>query len=119
MKKALLTLGIINLLLAGSNVYASSYDYIGAPNAGNRNFAPLMKQQFEKKETMNFIQDPDEYKVKREKKDAYLDYKEGKTSEMPDFLKPKIDIETTRLKPTNSMQFTTDENGQIKIQSIK
>lgn len=119
MKKILLLLGIIGLTITGLSAYASSYDYIGAPNAGNRNFAPLMKQQFEKEETMNFIQDPDEYKVKRERKDAYLDYKEGKTTEIPEFLKPKIDVQTTRLQPNNSMQFTTDENGQIKIQSIK
>lgn len=119
MRKILLLLGIIGLAAISSKVYASSYDYIGAPNAGNRNFAPLMKQQFEKEETMDFIKDPEEYKIKREKKDAYLDYKEGKTNEIPEFIKPKIDIQTTREKPANSMQFTKDENGQIKIQSIK
>lgn len=118
MKKVLLSgLFIAALNLTINSALATSYDYLSAPNAGNRNFTPLMKQQFEKEETLDFIKDPDEYKVKRDKKDAYLDYKEGKT-EMPEFLKPKIEIDSTR-PATNSMQFIKDSNGEIKIQGMQ
>lgn len=92
--------------------------YMDVPNAGNRNFQPLMQQKFEKEESLDFINNPEDYKEKREKKDAILDYQEGKTNEVPAFLKPKIDIQTTR-PGNNNMEFTKDENGQIRIKEIR
>ncbi len=116
MKKDLLVLGLGVAMLSPVAAFASAYSYLDAPNAGNRNFSGLMQQQFEKKETLDFINNPEEYKIKREQKDAYLDYKEGKT-DAPDFLKPQINVDNTR-PATNKMQFTKDENGQIRIQGI-
>lgn len=111
MKKILLV-----SLLAFGMVYplaaqAVPYNYLEAPNGSNRNFTGLMQHQFEKEETMDFIDNPEEYKIKREKKDAYLDYQEGKT-QMPA-------TQLNQQPAVNKMEFTKDENGQIRIQGIK
>lgn len=105
-------------LMNTSNVIAMPSGYMDVPNAGNRNFQPIMQQKFEKEDSLDFINNPEQYKEKREKKDAILDYQEGKTNEVPEFLKPKIDIQTTR-PANNNMEFTTDKNGQIKIKEIR
>ncbi|MCM1339678.1 MAG: hypothetical protein NC191_08410 [Muribaculaceae bacterium] len=113
MKKILL-LSVI-LTLGASSVYA--FEYLGPINEGNRNIAPIKQHQFEKQETLDFVNNPNEYKIKREQKDAYLDYKEGKTTEIPEFMKPKIN--NSQQQATPSMEFTKGEDGQIKIQGIR
>ena len=117
MKKLLLTssIAIVCTLIFSSATQA--YNYLGPTNEANRNFQPIMQHRFEKQETMDFVKDPDEYKVKRQKKDAYLDYKEGKTTEIPEFMKPKININSTQ-RPTN-MEFSRGSDNQIHIQSIR
>ena len=97
-------------------VTAMPSGYMDVPNAGNRNFQPIMQQKFEKEDSLDFINNPEGYKEKREKKDAILDYQEGKTDEIPEFLKPKINIQDNR-PGNNNMQFIKDENGQIRIKS--
>lgn len=117
MKKILLSTIAFCGLLAASAISAQAYNYLGPTNEANRNFQPIMQHRFEKEETMDFVKDPDQYKIKRQKKDAYLDYKEGKTTEVPEFMKPKININSTQ-RPS-SMEFTKGTDGQIHIQSIK
>lgn len=117
MKKILLlNLLAVATISAGSiPSFAYPYGYMDTPNAGNRNFQPIMQQKFEKEESLDFINNPEEYKEKREKKDAILDYQEGKTTEVPEFLKPKINIQNSAPGANSNMQFVKDENGQIRI----
>ncbi len=116
MKKILLNLLAISTIFAGiSPAFAYPYGYLETPNGGNSNFRPIMQQKFEKEESLDFINNPEEYKEKREKKDAILDYQEGKTTEVPEFLKPKINIQNSTPGANSNMQFVKDENGQIRI----
>jgi len=98
-------------------VFAAGFNYLDAPNATNRNFSAIYQQQFEKEESLDFINNPEDYKTKREQKDQYLDYKEGKT-DIPSFLKPKINTDNY-VPAAETMQFTKGADGQIKIQGIK
>ena len=112
MKKILL----LTMLFTFSFGSANAFEYLGPMNEGNRNFATIKQHQFEKQETFDFVNNPNEYKIKREKKEEYLDYKEGKTTEIPEFLKPQIN----NTQPTPApMEFTKGEDGQIRIQGIK
>jgi hypothetical protein len=107
------------LLVIALGTSAMAFDYLGPTNEANRNFSPLIQHQFEKQETLDFINNPSEYKAKREKKDAYLDYKEGKTNgEIPAALKPQINVKSNSSTSSN-VQFIKGEDGQIKIQEIK
>jgi len=115
MKKILLSAITIGL---SATLSANAFEYLAPTNEATRNFSPIIRHQFEKQETMDFINKPEEYKIKREKKDAYLDYKEGKTNEIPSFLKPQINVEN-QVPATTNMEFKKDENGQIKIQGIQ
>ncbi|MGN0030505.1 MAG: hypothetical protein ACI37Q_00950 [Candidatus Gastranaerophilaceae bacterium] len=110
MKKFVLPLLLISSFIFPLAVNAVPYNYLEAPNGSNRNFTGLMQRQFEKEETLDFIDNPEDYKTKREQKDVYLDYQEG-----------KIPYPATRniIPAANQMEFTTDENGQIKIQGIR
>ena len=110
MKKILLLSAFVFTMAYPPIARAVPYNYLEAPNGSNRNFTGLMQHQFEKEETLDFIESPEEYKVKREKKDTVLDYQEGKIQ------KPQ----TQNIQPAaNKMEFTKDENGQIRIQGIK
>lgn len=112
MKKILLLTGAFILTALSAN----AFDYLGPTNEGNRNFATIKQHQFEKQETLDFVNNSEEYKAKREKKDAILDYQQGKTNELPANLKPQINV----TKPANTgMEFTKGEDGQIKIQEIR
>jgi len=114
MKKSFLVLAVLALL----PLNVSAFEYMAPTNEATRNFSTIMQHQFEKQETLDFVNNPEEYKVKREKKDAYLDYKEGKTNELPASLRPQINVNSTRPSTTN-MEFTKGEDGQIKIRGIK
>lgn len=103
MKKILLLTAIF---VMGTGI-ANAFEYLGPINEGNRNFAPLKQHQFEKQETLDFVNNPNEYKVKREKKDAYLNHQEEKQ-------------QINNNRPTQApMEFTKGEDGQIRIQGIK
>lgn len=114
MKKVLLLTAFV---MSPVCAFAAGYNYLDAPNPGNRNFSTLYQQQFEKEETLDFINKPEDYQTKREQKDQYLDYKEGKT-DLPSFLKPQINTDNY-LPASNTMEFTKGTDGQIKIQGIK
>lgn len=119
MKKVLLSLTIVSFALSCCPSIASPY-YYQAPNAGNMNFYPMMQRQMEKEETLDFINNPEDYKQKREAKEAKQDFIEGKTDINP-YLKPTtFNLGKSKLNPAPaSMEFTKDENGQIRIQGIK
>lgn len=98
---------------------AFAVNYYEAPNAGNMNFRPLMQYQMEKQETLDFVNKPEEYKQKRAEKNAKLDYQEGK-SEINPYLKPtSFGLSGVKTQPSQPMEFTKDENGEIRIQGIK
>lgn len=120
MKKILLSISIFALFIIVNNNGAYAFNYYEVPNAGNMNVRPLMQHQMEKQETLDFINRPEEYKQKREEKNAQHDYQEGKTQINP-YLKPtSFGLGAGKNLPAQKpMEFTTDENGQIKIQGIK
>ena len=87
------------------------------------NFYPMMQRQMEKEETLDFVNHPEEYKQKREAKDTQLDYEQGKI-QSPYFQPTRMNINANHLKSSpaiqdTNMEFTKDENGQIRIQGIK
>ncbi len=118
MKKVLLGLAVLSF--TASNFAVAVPYYYQAPNAGNMNFYPMMQRQMEEEQTLDFINNPEDYKQKREAKDAQLDYQEGKTDINP-YLKPTtFNLGKQKPNPVQSnMEFTKDENGQIRIQGIK
>jgi hypothetical protein len=75
-----------------------------------------MQYQFEKDETLDFTNNPEAYKEKREQKDRYLDYQEGKV-DIPQSVKTQYNLQGSR-PGTNNMQFVKDENGKIRIQGL-
>ena len=112
MKKVFILFIVANFLV--SNAVCAAY--LQPPTVGNGNFYPLMQHQMEKEETLDFVNHPEEYKQKREEKDARLDYIEGKTDVNP-YFKKSIKYNTKSI-PVN-MEFTNDGSGQLKIQEIK
>lgn len=120
MKKFLLSISILSLL--APNAVFANYIY-QTPTAGTMNFYPMMQHQMEKEETLDFVNHPEEYKQKREAKDAQLDYEQGKV-QSPYFQQTRMNINANHLKSSpvvqdTNMEFTKDENGQIRIQGIK
>ena len=118
MKRLLLGITFLTLGMLIQNAAFAVNDY-EAPNAGNMNFRPLMQYQMEKQETLDFVNKPEEYKKKRAEKNAKLDYQEGKTDINP-YLKPtSFGLSGAKAQPAQPMEFTKDENGEIRIQGIK
>ncbi len=114
MKKILLSALLISFTVGTAN----AFEYLGPTNEATRNITPIMKRQFEKNETLDFVNKPEEYKIKREKREAYQDYQEGKTNYIPAQYAPR-QIPASPFAPATNMQFTTDDNGQIRIQGIR
>ena len=114
MKKVLLTTLLLGFTACGA--YAS-YNYLGPTTEMNRNFQPLMKHQFEKEETLDFSQDPEHYKEKREKKEKFIEYSQPKV-EIPPAAATQFNLQGTR-PGANNLQFVKDEDGKIRIQGIK
>lgn len=117
MKKTLLSLGIITVasLLTASVAQASIYE---APNMGNLNFYPLMQQQMEKQETLDYAKDPDNYKEKREAKSIEADIRSSNFN--PNY---KNNYSGTlfnhQVSQPTQMQFLKGSDGSIKIQEVK
>ena len=115
MKKILAVLVGIGFISGGA-AFASPFNFLTPTNEGNRNFAPLMQYEFEKNETLDFKNNPEEYKLKREKKDRYLDYQEGKVDLTPDV---KTQYQLNNSAPgTSNLQFIKGEDGQIRIKGF-
>ncbi len=117
MKKVLLTTAILGAFtLTTCHAANAGYGYLAAPNEGNRNFSTLMQHQFEKEETLDFINTPEQYKEKREKKEKFLDYQSGKV-DIPPSVQTQFNLQGSR-PGSNNMQFIKDENGKIRIQGF-
>ena len=116
MKKSILT-ALLSILIGAPTM---AFDYFQPPNGSNMNFYPMMQHQMEKQETLDFINNPNEYKQKREKKDAQLDYQEGKIPlENPYFKPTSFDLKSEPQPPAqNNMEFTKDQDGNIRIQGL-
>jgi len=120
MKKILLSISLVAVVTMINSTGAYAFTHYEAPNAGNLNFLPLMQHQMEKEETLDFINRPEEYKQKRDEKNAQSDFREGKTDINPYFRPTNFGLGAAKKLPAQEpMEFTTDENGQIKIQGIK
>ena len=77
---------------------------------------------FNKDDEEYFVNHPEEYKEKRAKKDAQLDYEEGKVNpNVNPYYKPtSFNLKQKEDLPLQKpMEFSKDENGQIRIQGIK
>jgi len=114
MKKILFTAFCIGLFSLSAS--AKPFGFDAGTNAGTSEFAPLMQYEFEKKETLDFKNNPENYKQRRAKKDKYLDYKQGKM-DIPQDVKTQFNMQDTR-PGSNNLQFIKDENGNIKIQGF-
>ena len=112
MKKILTVLTVVGLASGGAAL-ASPFNFLTPTTEGNRNFAPLMQYEFEKQETLDFKNNPEEYKQKREKKDRFLDYQEGKLD-----LTPDVRTQYHYAPGTSNLQFIRGEDGQIKIKGF-
>lgn len=113
MKKLLgLSLGIAFILCASS---VNAYTLYEAPNAGNMNFYPMMQRQMEQEETLDFVNNPEAYKEKREAKDNGNKIRNSNFN--PNY---SPNYGGTYLHPVHpvQMQFTKDANGNIRIQGI-
>lgn len=112
MKNFLSVAFILSLVSAGS-AFAVSPTYSN-PSVGNMNFYPMMQYQMEKQETLDFTNDSENYKQKREQKDAENEYRAGNKNFNPDYEKSTGFLRFRR--SSKSMEFTKDENGNIIIQ---
>ncbi len=116
MKKILLGMGIV-FCVSAFTLTANAMPMYTAPNAGNSSFLPMMQSQMEKEETLDFINDSENYKKKREAK--YNSENTIRGSHFNPNYSPKYG--GTYLHPVHpvQMQFTKDANGNIKIQGLQ
>ena len=118
MKRFLLTTAILGVFaLTSTNVsFGVPYGYLSPTSEGTSQLAPLMEYEFEKQETLDFKNSPEQYKKKREKKNKYLDYQEGRLDLTPDV---KTQYQMQNSGPgTNNLQFIKGDDGQIKIKGF-
>ena len=113
MKKILgLSVGIALIACANS---VGAYTLYEAPNAGNMNFYPMMQRQMEQEETLDFVNNPEGYKEKREAKDAGNKIRNSNFN--PNYTPNYGGAFLHPVHPVQ-MQFTKDANGNIRIQGI-
>lgn len=97
---------------------AFAYTYYEAPNGGNMNFYPLMQHQMEQQETLDFTKDPENYKKKREAKDAQNNASVVRKSNYnPNYL-PNYGMTGVQQTHPVNMRFVKDANGNIRIQGM-
>ena len=114
MKRVLLTALLLSFTASGA---FANYGYLTPTTEANRNFQPLMKHQFEREETLDFSQDPEHYKEKREKKEEFIEYQQPKI-DIPPAAATQYNLQGSR-PGSNNLQFVKDADGKIKIQGIK
>ena len=116
MKRILLGIGII-FGIAALTLSTNAAPMYTAPNVGNSNFLPMMQSQMEKEETLDFVNDSENYKKKREAKNN------SENTIRESHFNPNYtpNYGGTYLHPGHpvQMQFTRDANGNIKIQGIQ
>ncbi|MBR1424910.1 hypothetical protein IJ579_05050 [bacterium] len=104
------------LVLAGVNG-AFAFGHYEAPNGGNMSFYPLMQQQIEHQETLDFTKNPENYKQKREAKDAKNGTVVRNSGYNPSYGPNYGGTGLQQVHPVN-MRFIKDANGNIKIQGM-
>lgn len=118
MKKLLIALSAV--VVAGLLNVIPASAVPGLPmgtDEGTRSISNIQQYQFNKEETLDFVKDPEQYKTRRDKKNKYLDYQEGKVDVTPSV---KNQYQTSSPRPgSNNLQFVKDENGKIRIQSAQ
>lgn len=112
MKKSLL-LGICTLFLSCN--FACAMPMNPTPTVGNSDFYPLMQHQMEKEETLDFVNDSENYKKKRERKDNGA----VKGSNFNPNYTPNYGGNYLHPAQPAQMQFTKDADGNIKIQNVQ
>ena len=116
MKKILFGMAMLFGVVALVGLSADASPMYTAPNVGNSNFLPMMQNQMQKEETLDFVNDSENYKKKREAKDN-----SENTIRQSNF-NPNYapNYGGTYLHPVHpvQMQFTKDANGNIKIQGL-
>ena len=116
MNKILFGLGATVLgvaMIAGS---VDAFPIYQAPNGGNSDFYPLMQHQLEKQETLDFVNDSENYKKKRDKKNVKNKINESNFN--PNYAPNYGATYTNSVQPVQ-MQFTQGADGSIKIQGIQ
>ena len=110
MKKVLLLSALI--AFSTGSAYAINPTFT-APNASTMDFYPMMRNQMEKEETLDFINNPEAYKDKREIKDTQ--YQMRNSNFNPNYTPNYGGRYLHTIQPA-TMQFTKGSDGQIKIQ---
>lgn len=113
-------LAILTILLGFTGCAAfANYGYISAPTGGNRNFQPLMRHQFEQTETLDFVNDAEHYKEKREQQEEAIKHQ----SKMQDLKPTQFNLNHSRptqeAPKTPAMEFSTTDDGHIIIKPIQ
>ncbi len=88
------------------------------PNGGNINFYPLMQQQFEQQETLDFADKPEQYKERREAKDKQSNIVKQKLNSSPYYQAGFGNYSRQARPATGGMRFVKDADGNIRIQSV-
>ena len=112
--KKILSLSFV-LFLGTCGAYAINPTFT-APNASTMDFYPMMRNQMEKQETLDFVNHPEEYEKKREAKDNV--YMMRNSNFNPNYTPNYGGTYLHSVHPA-SMQFTKGSDGQIKIQDIQ
>ncbi len=118
MNKLLIALSavIVAGLLTSNSVLAVPGLPMGT-DEGTRGITGIQQYQFNKEETLDFVKEPEQYKQKRDKKNKYLDYQEGKVDLTPSV---KNQYQPSQPRPgSNNLQFVRDENGKIHIKNTQ
>ena len=111
MKKILCLLLALPFVLP-CEVMALSPTYTN-PTESTMNFYPMMRRQMEQDVTLDFENNPEEYRSKRAKKDAAAEYRAGNKNFNPNY---GSDTGFSKFKFTDKKkEFTTDSNGNIII----
>jgi len=109
MKKILAVLMMFTFV-AGGEVMAFSPTYSN-PSDSTLDFYPMMRRQMEHDVTLDFENHPEQYKQKREQKDAAAEYRAGNKN-----FNTKSGLGFFKFNRANKKQeFSTDANGNIII----
>ena len=114
--KKILSIMLLLAFACPCEVFALNPTYSN-PTASTMNFYPMMRRQMEQEETLDFENDPEHYKQKRERKDEEAEYRAGNKNFNPRY-NPSTSLNSIRHQPKD-MHFTTDSNGNIIIKNSK
>ena len=116
MKKILFGMGMFFGAMVLVGMSANAAPMYTAPNMGNSSFLPLMQSQMEKEETLDFVNDSENYRKRRDAKNN-----SENTIRQSNF-NPNYspNYGGTYLHPVHPVQmhFTKDADGNIRIQGF-